>query len=70
MFAFTCALVTIGSCLRFLTYQMDPAYALLNTNISNLLLIFNTIIGVLGLSFSIMLITSVVATKAGGLCRL
>jgi len=58
MFAFTCALVTIGSCLRFLTYQMDPAYALLNTNISNLLLIFNTIIVFLGLSFSIMLITS------------
>ncbi len=58
MFAFTCALVSIGSCLRFLTYQIDPVYALLNTNISNLLLIFNAIIVFLGLSFSIMLITS------------
>ena len=58
MFAFTCALVTIGSIVRFLTYQMDPSYALLNTNISNLLLIINTIIVFLGLSFSIMLITS------------
>jgi len=58
MFAFTCTLVTIGSLVRFLTYQMDPSYALLNTNISNLLLIFNTIIVFLGLSFSIMLITS------------
>ena len=58
MFAFTCTLVTIGSLVRFLTYQMDPSYALLNTNISNLLLIINTIIVFLGLSFSIMLITS------------
>ena len=58
MFAFTCTLVTIGSLVRFLTYQMDPLYALLNTNISNLLLIINTIIVFLGLSFSIMLITS------------
>jgi len=58
MFAFTCMLVTIGSVLRFLTYQMDPSYALLNTSVSNLLLIFNTIIVFLGLSFSIMLITS------------
>ena len=56
MFAFTCTLVTIGSLVRFLTYQMDPSYALLNTNISNLLLIINTIIVFLGLSFSIMLI--------------
>lgn len=58
MFAFTCTLVTIGSLLRFLAYQMDPSYALLNTNMSNLLLIFNAIIVFLGLSFSIMLITS------------
>ena len=58
MFAFTCTLVTIGSLVRFMTYQMDPSYALLNTNISNLLLIINTIIVFLGLSFSIMLITS------------
>ncbi len=58
MFAFTCMLATIGSCLRFLTYQMEQSYSLLNTNISNLLLIFNAIIVFLGLSFSIMLITS------------
>lgn len=58
MFAVTCALATTGSLLRFLTYQYEPSYSLLSTNISNLLLVFNAIIVLLGLSFSIMLITS------------
>jgi|GEM_PF-3378515 diguanylate cyclase (GGDEF) domain len=58
MFGLTCILVIIGSCLRFLTYRYDESYSLLTTNISNLLLIFNAIIVFLGLSFSIMLITS------------
>ncbi|WP_321409883.1 GGDEF domain-containing protein [Tolumonas auensis] len=58
MFALTCILATAGSLLRFLTYQYESSYSLLNTNISNLLLVFNAIIVLLGLSFSIMLITS------------
>lgn len=58
MFAVTCILATTGSLLRFLTYQYEPSYSLLSTNISNLLLVFNAIIVLLGLSFSIMLITS------------
>lgn len=58
MFAVTCILATTGSLLRFLAYQYEPSYSLLSTNISNLLLVFNVIIVLLGLNFSIMLITS------------
>lgn len=58
MFAFTCALTTVGSCFRIWAFQYTSVYSLLNSNVSNLLLIFNTIIVLLGLSFSIMLMTS------------
>jgi diguanylate cyclase (GGDEF)-like protein len=58
MFAFTLCLIMAGSVGRLFTLESAASYGLLESNISNAIMIFNTTTALLGLSFSILMINS------------